>query len=106
MRDCPTLRKFPEDSTNRDYDIFEELPSGAKVWRACVVGMENVELKLQELARESNSKFLALHREISATANWDVGFRHWCEGSIGRRAYDLFEVCPDKGTYRKHSRPR
>ena len=51
MRDCPTLHKFPEGSTSRDYDIFEELADGTKVWRACVVGMENVELKLEELSR-------------------------------------------------------
>jgi hypothetical protein len=69
MRDCPTLHKFPDGSTNRDYDIFEELPDGEKVWRACVVGMENVELKLGELARESNNKFLALHGETSAVEN-------------------------------------
>ena len=69
MRDCPTLHKFPEGSKNRDYDIFEELPDGKKVWRACVIGMENVELKLQELARESNNKLLALHGETSAVEN-------------------------------------
>ena len=64
MRDFPTLHKFPEGSINRDYDIFEELPDGNKVWRACVVGMENVELKLDELASESNNKFLARHQAI------------------------------------------
>jgi len=69
MRDCPTLHKFPEGSTSRDYDIFEELADGTKVWRACVVGMENVELKLEELSRESNNKLLALHGEISAIDN-------------------------------------
>jgi hypothetical protein len=61
MRDCPTLRKFPEGSIDRDYDIFEELPNGIRIWRACVIGMENAELKLQELARESNNKFLAVN---------------------------------------------
>jgi hypothetical protein len=69
MRDCPTFHKFREGSTNCDYDIFEELPDGKKVWRACVIGMENVELKLQELARESNNKLLALHGETSAVEN-------------------------------------
>jgi hypothetical protein len=69
MRDCPTLSKFPQGSTNRDYDIFEELPDGKKVWRARVIGMENVELKLQELARESNHKFVALH---GVTARWNI----------------------------------
>jgi hypothetical protein len=45
---------------NRDYDMYEELADGTKIWRACVVGMENVELELQELARESKNRFLAL----------------------------------------------
>jgi hypothetical protein len=66
MRDCPTLRKFPEGTTNRDYDIFEKFPDGKKVWRACVIGMENVELKLQEVARASNNTFLAFHGETNA----------------------------------------
>jgi hypothetical protein len=76
MRDYPTLHKFPEGSTNRDYDIFEELPDGKKVWRACVIGMENVELKLGELARASNNKFLALHGETSAVKIRDNGATH------------------------------
>jgi hypothetical protein len=61
MADCPTLHKFPEGSADCDYDVFEELGDGTTVWRACVVGMENVELKLRELARESNNKFFALN---------------------------------------------
>ena len=63
MRDSPTLHKFPEGSDNRDYDVFEELNDGSTVWRACVVGMENVESKLRELALESNNKFFALNLE-------------------------------------------
>jgi len=62
MRDCPTLHKFPEGSTSRDYDIFEELADGTKVWRACVVGMENVELKLSAI-------YCLTHGEISAMDN-------------------------------------
>ena len=69
MRDCPTLHKFPEGSMNRDYDMYEELADGTKIWRACVVGMENVELELQELARESKNRFLALYGETSAMQN-------------------------------------
>jgi hypothetical protein len=76
MKRCPTLHKFPEGSTHRDYDIFEELPDGKKVWRACVIGMENIELKLRDLARESNNKFLALHGEISAIDNFRGGGRN------------------------------
>ena len=60
MTDFPTQHKFPEGSTNRDYDVFEEFPDGSTVWRACVFGMENVELKLRELAKETTNKFFAL----------------------------------------------
>jgi hypothetical protein len=73
MRDCPILHKFPEGSVSRDYDIFEELHDGSWVWRACVVGMQNVELKLQELARESNNKFIAVHGATSTADNWELG---------------------------------
>ncbi len=61
MPECPTHHKFPEDSVNRDYDIFEELPDGSTIWRACVFGMGNVEQKLRELARETTNKFFALY---------------------------------------------
>jgi hypothetical protein len=61
MADFPTLHKFPEGSTNRDYFVFEKLPDGSAVWRDWVLGMENVEMRLQELARTSNNKFFALN---------------------------------------------
>ena len=60
MPDYPTLQKFPEDSANRDYDVFEEYPDGSTIWRACVFGMGNVELKLRELAKETGNKIFAL----------------------------------------------
>jgi hypothetical protein len=53
--------KFPEGSANRDYDVFEEYPDGSTVWRACVFGMENAELKLRELTKETGNKLFALH---------------------------------------------
>ena len=40
---------------------IEELPDGTTRWRACVIGMANVERKLQELAMDSNSRFFALN---------------------------------------------
>jgi hypothetical protein len=60
MNELPMLSKFPEGSANRDYDIFEELPNGTTVWRACILGMANVEVRLQALAKESTSRFFAL----------------------------------------------
>jgi hypothetical protein len=61
MPDSPTQKNFPEDSDNRDYDVFEELPDGSTIWRACVFGMVNVELKLRELAKETGNKLFALN---------------------------------------------
>ena len=57
----PTLYKFPEGSADRDYFVFEKFPDGSAVWRDWVRDIENVELKLQELARGSNNKFFALN---------------------------------------------
>jgi hypothetical protein len=57
----PQLQKFPHGSVDRDYDIFERLSNGCVIWRACVIGMANVELKLEELARKSNNNFLAVN---------------------------------------------
>ena len=73
MSDCATHHKFPEDSMNRDYDIFEEFPDGSTVWRACVSGMENVELKLRELATETLNRVFA----ISLLDRSDPVIRPW-----------------------------
>ena len=59
MSSTPRLHNVPEGSTNRDYDIFEEFPDGSCVWRACVFGMENVELKFRELAKETSNRIFA-----------------------------------------------
>jgi len=56
-----TDSKFPDGSMTRDYDIFEELPDGTPIWRTCVVGMKNAELKLWEMARETNNRVFALN---------------------------------------------
>jgi hypothetical protein len=61
MSDCPTHHKFPEGSTTRDYDIFEELPDGTTVWRACTYGMENVEIKFREIAKETSNRIFAIN---------------------------------------------
>jgi hypothetical protein len=61
MANAATDSKFPDGSTTCDYDIFEELPDGSAIWRACVFGMNNVELKLLEMARETNNKVFAVN---------------------------------------------
>jgi hypothetical protein len=61
MSDMPTLHKFPAGSANRDYDVFEKFPNGSTIWRICVCGMENVELKLQEMAKGTTNKLFAIN---------------------------------------------
>jgi hypothetical protein len=52
---------LPEDFTYLDYDVFEELPDGSTVWRACVFGIANVQLKFRELRKETGNKLFALN---------------------------------------------
>jgi hypothetical protein len=60
MADFLRQQKFPEKSTNRDYDIFEVMSDGSTVWRACVFGMDNIESKLRDLRRQSNNEFFVI----------------------------------------------
>jgi hypothetical protein len=55
--------KYPHGTENRVYDIFEEFGDGAKRWRISVVGMENAESKLRELAKTTSNKLIALSLE-------------------------------------------
>ena len=60
MADSPITRKFPADSMTRNFDIFEELTDGTIVWRARVLGVENIELKVREMACDRKDKFFAI----------------------------------------------
>jgi hypothetical protein len=44
----------------RDFDIFEKLPDGTKVWRTFVSGQFEAERKLQELTEHSSNEFLVI----------------------------------------------
>jgi len=55
--------KYPHGTENRVYDIFEEFADGAKRWRTLVIGMENPECKLSELATLTSNKLVALSLE-------------------------------------------
>jgi hypothetical protein len=46
---------------NREYDLFESLPDGARIWRAAIVGREAAVAKLKELASKSANEFVAMH---------------------------------------------
>jgi hypothetical protein len=61
MPDYLAFNKFPDGSTDRNYDVFEEFPNGSTVWRACVFGMGNVELRLRESAKKTGNKLFAIH---------------------------------------------
>jgi hypothetical protein len=60
MRGADVLRKFPEGSTDLDYDIFEQFPDGSIRWRACIFGMEGVESVLLDLSKSSGNNFFAI----------------------------------------------
>ncbi len=57
---------------NREYDLFENLANGGRVWRAAIVGREAALAKLRELADKSTNQFFAMHlptKEIVAKTN-------------------------------------
>ncbi len=84
MPDFYMHQKFPEDSANRDYDVFEELPDGSTVWRLSVFGMESVELKLRELSKETGNKLFALHLQDPSLSV--IGPFRWMRNQQCRRA--------------------
>jgi hypothetical protein len=47
----------------RDYDIFEKLPDGTVIWRACVFGKFDAERRAQELSKHSENEFTAIYIE-------------------------------------------
>ncbi len=61
MNNHQVLPNAPRVLNVRDYDIFEEFPDGTTTWRACVFGIQNVALKLRELAESSDHRFFALN---------------------------------------------
>ena len=44
-----------------EYDIFEKLPDGSLVWRACVSGAYDAERRVRELTEISNHQCYALN---------------------------------------------
>ena len=43
-----------------EYDIFEKLPDGSAIWRACVPGQYDAERKLQVLGEHSGNELFAI----------------------------------------------
>ena len=46
---------------NREYDLFEDLSDGSRVWRAAIVGREAALARLRELADKSTNELFAMH---------------------------------------------
>jgi hypothetical protein len=61
MINDPRKLKPSEDFRSIEYDIFEELPNGSNIWRVSVRGIDNVELKLLELSKDTNHEFYAIN---------------------------------------------
>jgi len=59
MPDYPTLQKFPEDSANREYDVFEEYPECFNyLARLLVFGMETSSPSCENWPRKTGEQTL------------------------------------------------
>jgi len=47
----------------RFYDVFEKIPDGSPLWRACVSGRFEAERKMHELAEHSGNEFFLMNVE-------------------------------------------
>jgi len=45
----------------REFDLFERFPDGSLVWRGHASGIENAQLKLKELAKETPNECIAMY---------------------------------------------
>jgi hypothetical protein len=55
-----------------EYDVFENLPNGATLWRDCVHGVAAASQRVEELGRKTKNEIVAIRiitREIVARAN-------------------------------------
>jgi hypothetical protein len=50
----------------RQYDIFEILPDGSRVWRETIVGHENAIRKLKIIAAKTTNEVLVMHLPTNA----------------------------------------
>lgn len=57
---------------DREYELFEQLPDGSRIWRGHASGLRNVSLKLQEIAKNTANECFAIYlptKEIVARLN-------------------------------------
>lgn len=56
----------------REYELFEQLPDGAPIWRGHASGLHNVRAKLEEMARNTTNECFAIYlptKEVVARLN-------------------------------------
>lgn len=56
----------------REYELFEQLPDGAPIWRGHASGLHNVRAKLEEMARNTSNECFAIYlptKEVVARVN-------------------------------------
>lgn len=56
----------------REYELFEQLPDGAPIWRGHASGLHNVRAKLEEMARNTANECFAIYlpmKEVVARLN-------------------------------------
>lgn len=56
-----------------EYDIFEVLPDRNVIWRACTRSLEDANIMLVNLSKQSTNEFFAIHlhtNEIVARMNY------------------------------------
>ena len=61
MKDGELIHPFPAAFTYREYDVFEKLSDGSLIWRACIRGLDKVDIRLRELVKGSDKTFLAVN---------------------------------------------
>jgi hypothetical protein len=74
-----------------EYDIFEELPEGSPVWRGHASGLQNLRVKLMEVASATNNRCFAMHigtQEIIARLNASSSPRTVTKRVVFQIAYD------------------
>jgi hypothetical protein len=63
---------------NREYELFERFPDDSMVWRGSAVGLGNVRIALQEIAKSTTNECVAVHlhtQEIVDRLNANRGNR-------------------------------
>ena len=45
----------------REYDLFEQLPDGSPIWRCRVLGAQELNRKLEEIAKQTANECFAIH---------------------------------------------